>query len=177
MHPLEKFRYCPVCGSSHFIESSCKSKRCESCGFEYFINPSSANVAIIVNDKGELLVATRKREPAKGTLDLPGGFADMHETAEEGLRREVKEETGLEVTSVRYLFSMPNTYRYSNFDIPTLDMFYECRIKDFSVLTADDDIANCQWIAISDINPELFGLRSIRMGIEKWINNNSRLSV
>ena len=99
MHPLEKFRYCPSCGSSRFEENSEKSKICKSCGFEYFLNPSSANVAFIINAKGELLVERRKENPGKGTLDLPGGFSDISETAEEGVRREVKEETGLIVTN------------------------------------------------------------------------------
>ena len=52
MHVLEKFQYCPVCGSKHFVEQNEKSKRCESCGFEYFLNPSSAVAAFILNDKG-----------------------------------------------------------------------------------------------------------------------------
>jgi len=33
MHVLEKFQYCPVCGSKHFVEQNEKSKRCEVCGF------------------------------------------------------------------------------------------------------------------------------------------------
>lgn len=71
MHPLEKFKYCPVCGSKHFVENDEKSKKCENCGFVYYVNPSAATAAFILNDKNELLVLTRKKEPAKGTLDLP----------------------------------------------------------------------------------------------------------
>ena len=47
------------------------------------MNPSAANAAFIVNEREELLVVIRKKEPAKGTYDLPGGFADEEETAEE----------------------------------------------------------------------------------------------
>ena len=119
MHPLEKFEYCPMCGSHHFVENSKASKKCENCGFELFMNPSSANVAIITNSKGEILVERRRNEPAKGTLDLPGGFAELGETAEEGVAREVMEETGLKVTEAKYLFSLPNIYRYSRIDIHT----------------------------------------------------------
>lgn len=65
MDLLEKFGYCPVCGSSHFAKNSAKSKKCSNCGFEYFMNPASAVVAIITNDRGELLVERRKCEPAR----------------------------------------------------------------------------------------------------------------
>lgn len=169
MHSLDYFKYCPVCGSSHFDVNDKKSKRCDNCGFVYYLNPSASNVAFITNERGELLVERRKNEPAKGTLDLPGGFADMLETAEQGLRREVLEETGLEVIEQNYLFSLPNKYRYSNFDIPTLDLFYECKVKDCSTLKAGDDAAECMWVALDDIHTEQFGLRSVRQGLYDFI--------
>ena len=169
MHPLEKFRYCPSCGSTHFEACTEKSKKCRNCGFEYFLNPSSANVAFIVNKKGELLVERRKNEPAKGTLDLPGGFADLGETAEEGVRREVKEETGLTVTNCQYLFSQPNVYRYAGFDVHTLDLFFRCEVEDESQLQAMDDAAECFWLAPEDIHTEEFGLRSVRQGLYEFL--------
>ena len=95
-HPLEKFKFCPVCGSSHFEVNNFKSKKCQDCGFTYYANPCSATAAFIVNDKQEMLVVRRAKEPAKGTLDLPGGFVDMGETVEQGMRREIMEETGLD---------------------------------------------------------------------------------
>ena len=85
MHPLEKFNFCPACGSKHFEVNDNKSKKCRNCGFEYYLNPSAANVALILNKKNELLVLTRKENPGKGMLDLPGGFANIGETAEEGV--------------------------------------------------------------------------------------------
>lgn len=72
MHVLDKFAYCPVCGSKHFDINDEKSKRCANCGFEYYLNPSSAVAAFIMNENHELLVERRKRNPGKGTLDLPG---------------------------------------------------------------------------------------------------------
>ena len=79
-HPLSQFRYCPKCGSEHFDIHNEKSKQCKDCGFVYYFNPSSASVALILNKQNELLVCRRAKEPAKGTLDLPGGFIDMAET-------------------------------------------------------------------------------------------------
>ena len=60
MHVLEKFKYCPVCGSEHFEEQNAKSKCCENCGFEYYLNPSAAVAAFILNRKGELLVLPKE---------------------------------------------------------------------------------------------------------------------
>ena len=127
-HPLEKHLYCPLCGSPSFHTASFKSRKCGNCGFEMFMNPSSACVAVIVKD-GALLAVRRKYPPAEGTLDLPGGFADIGETAEESVSRELLEETGLRAESIHYLFSLPNLYHYSGIDIPTQDLFFACQVS------------------------------------------------
>lgn len=169
MHPLSLFKYCPKCGSNHFTENNEKSKRCADCGFVYYFNPSAATVAFILNGKGELLVCRRGKEPAKGTLDLSGGFLDLYETGEQGVAREVLEETGLEVTETTYLFSIPNTYEYSGFLVHTLDQFFLCRIKDDSCIKAMDDVSESFWIPLDQINPDDFGLDSIREGIKLFL--------
>ena len=175
MHPLEKFNYCPVCGKNHFEEQDKKSKKCADCGFEYYLNPSSAAAAFIFNDKKELLVLRRKHNPGKGMLDLPGGFADMHETIEETIKREIKEETALEITTSRYLFSIPNKYTYSNFDIPTLDAFFICTAKDTTALSADDDADECFWLPLTEIHTEQFALRSIRKALSMLLEQGCDL--
>ncbi len=146
---MEKFAYCPICGSKHFVIHSFKSKQCQDCGFVYFANPCAATAAFIMNGKGELLVVRRAKDPAKGTLDLPGGFVDMYETAEEGMRREIREETGLEVGKLEYLFSSP--------------------VDDDVVVKAADDAAECLWIALDKVRPEEFGLLSIRHSVERFL--------
>ncbi len=168
MHPLELIKYCPKCGSSHFDEHNEKAKKCRDCGFVYYFNSSAATVAFIMNDNDELLVCRRAKEPAKGTLDLSGGFIDMYETGEEGVAREVKEETGLTVTEARYMFSYPNTYLYSGFLVHTLDQFFMCKVADDSILQAMDDVADTFWVPVKDLQPELFGLDSIRKGVTRF---------
>lgn len=167
MHLLHQFKFCPKCGSSHFVENNIKSKRCETCGFVYYFNPSSSTIAIIINSNDELLVATRAHDPAKGTFDLPGGFVDMNETGEEAVIREVKEETGLHVSQAKYMFSIPNTYVYSGFEVHTLDLVYLCKVDDMRNMQAEDDVASLQFIKISELNPDLFGLRSVKEVIQE----------
>ena len=168
MHPLEKFSHCPACGSSRFGVNNVKSKKCAECGFTYYANPSSATAAFIVRD-GCLLVARRGKEPARGTCDLPGGFVDMDETAEQGLAREVREETGLEVTGAEYLFSIPNLYEYSGMTIHTLDMFFRVEVPADAEPQAGDDAAQLQWMPLDDVDPADFGLWSIRQAVGRFL--------
>lgn len=170
MHPLSQFSFCPKCGSNGFAENNIKSKKCGSCGFVYYFNSSASTVALIINDKNELLVATRAHEPVKGTLDLPGGFVDLDETGEEAMMREVKEETNLDVIDTKYLFSIPNRYIYSGFEVHTLDLVYLCKVGDINGLKAEDDVAKLQFIKIEDLDPDLFGLLSIKEIIRKIQN-------
>jgi len=166
-HPLSQFKYCPKCGSPKFEINNFKSKHCLACGFVYYFNPSSATVAVIINSKKEILVATRKNDPAKGTLDLPGGFVDMGETAEMAVIREVKEESDLNISFVQYLFSIPNKYLYAGFEVETTDLFFLCAIEDDEKFAPHDDVEKLQFISLKKIDPTQFGLQSIKEGIEK----------
>lgn len=169
MHPLELFKYCPKCGSPCFEVNNEKSKRCADCGFVYYFNSSAATVAFILNGKDELLVCRRAKDPMKGTLDLSGGFIDRFETGEEGVAREVLEETGLEVVKADYLFSLPNTYLYSDFLVHTLDQFFRCSVKSTNHVKAMDDVADSFWLPLDEINPDEFGLASVREGVKRFL--------
>lgn len=166
-HPFSIFHFCPVCGSPRFVVHNAKSKRCEACGFVYYANPQAATVGVVVNERGELLVVRRAKDPARGTLDLPGGFSDMGETSEEGVVRELREETGLTVSVRRFLFSLPNTYMFSGLLEHTMDMFYLLDVVGAAPARAADDAAEVLWLPLADLDPEAFGLNSIRRAIPK----------
>lgn len=167
MHPLIEFKYCPICASPNFLINNELSKKCGDCGFTYYHNPRAATVAVIVNEVGEIFVCRRAKEPAKGTLDLPGGFVDLNESAEQGVAREVMEELGLEVKGVKYLFSKPNIYPYSGIIIDTMDLFFLCKVDTSKPILAMDDVAEVIKVKLQDLNPDDFGLRSIREGLRE----------
>jgi ADP-ribose pyrophosphatase YjhB (NUDIX family) len=167
-HPLQLFAYCPKCGSGKFEINDEKSKKCTDCKFVYYFNASAAVVAFITDNDGRLLVCRRAKDPVKGTLDLPGGFIDLYETAEVAIAREVKEETNLEISESRYLFSIPNIYPYSGLSVHTVDMFFECKVKAYAEPQANDDVAECFFIPGNEVDSSLFGLPSIKKGIEVW---------
>lgn len=174
MSQRETFDYCPRCGADRLEAHGIKAQHCQRCGFTYYHNPSAA-VALLVRDlRGRLLVATRGKEPAKGTLDLPGGFVDKGETGEEAAQRELYEESGLQLPTEQfdYAFSLPNSYLYSDFLVPTLDLFYRVQLpSEMPSVQAMDDVAQLSWLAPAEIDPSRFGLTSIRQGIARYLSS------
>jgi hypothetical protein len=55
-------------------------------------------------------------------------------------------------------------------NIPTLDMFFECKLTDYSQLKPDDDVEECFFLPVREINPALFGLNSVRKAVEMFIS-------
>lgn len=170
-HPLESFEYCPRCGSHNFNIHDERSRRCSDCGLVYYANASASTAAIITNSKGEVLLTTRAFEPAKGMLDLPGGFVDMQETAEEALIRELKEELNIDAKRPEYLFSLPNEYNFSGITVHTLDLFFRVIVEDNIEIKAYDDVATAQFYDLKDVNIEDIGLESIKKAIKRVKND------
>jgi len=65
-------------------------------------NPAVATDALIKEGDG-IILARRTREPFKGKWCLPGGFVNYGERVEDAVKREVREETGLEVEPVKVI--------------------------------------------------------------------------
>lgn len=150
--PSEVFRFCPRCGSTGFLASSPKSFKCGDCGFHFFVNSAAAVVALIFNDKDEVLMTIRGLEPNKGTLDLPGGFVDPGESVEEALIREIKEELNLDITEFNFFVSFPNEYPFSGLTVYTTDLTFICKVKDLSQLKVADDVAGYKFMKVEHIN-------------------------
>ncbi|MBO4582040.1 MAG: NUDIX domain-containing protein [Bacteroidales bacterium] len=161
-HPSQALQFCPFCGSKNFIWDNVKSHTCLQCGNKLYVNAAGATIALIYNAEQELLFTTRKHQPAKGTLDLPGGFIDIGETAEQCVKREVKEELNLEVRECSYYTSLPNTYEYKGLTYFTIDMVFVCKVDDFSSLKAGDDAADCRFLPVAKVPLSDLGLNSVR---------------
>jgi mutator protein MutT len=167
-HPLKAFEFCPRCGSKQFNINDERSRHCTNCNLTYYANASASTAAIITNSKGEVLLTTRAFNPAKGMLDLPGGFVDINETAEEAIIRELKEELNINIQNPKYLFSLPNEYEFSGITVHTLDIFFKIEIDDNTIIKTDDDVASAQFYDLNNVNIENIGLQSIKTAIEKF---------
>lgn len=178
MHPLHVFAYCPRCGSHRFVENDSSSKRCEDCGFVYYLNPKASVAAFVMDGQSRLLVCRRAFEPSRGMLDLPGGFTECGETAEAAVARELSEEIGWAPREMKYLYSYPNIYRYSGFDVHTMDLFFLCRIGDeVETLKAHDDVESCFWLTREEIRPDDFAFSSIRQAVKRLLGEDKYWTV
>ena len=167
-HTLDTFKFCPKCGAKAFEINNEVSKKCLKCSFVYYSNPRGATVAIIRNEKGEILVTKRAKNPGIGMLDMPGGFIDEMESAEQAVAREVKEETGLELKAIKYILSRPNLYLYSEVLYRTIDLFFECQVDTFNLTREESEISELMWIKPEDFDLEEFAFESIKSGLKAY---------
>ncbi|MFQ6116467.1 MAG: NUDIX domain-containing protein [bacterium] len=130
------YKYCPKCGSDLVYKRVGENLRlvCKGCGFIFYQNPTPA-VGVILMKDDEILLVKRKYEPRAGFWSLPAGFLEWDENVEEAARREVKEETGLEI-ELDGLFGV-----YSGFDDPrnhVLLVVYRGQIRNGEIAAGDD---------------------------------------
>ena len=101
-------QFCGVCGAPMKLHTAI-SKRCENCGKEIWPQVAPAIIVRITRGADEVLMA-RARNFRGDFYGLIAGFVETGETLEEAVVREVREETGLEVSNIRYFDSQPWPY-------------------------------------------------------------------
>jgi NAD+ diphosphatase len=100
-----RHRFCPVCGESTRIALGGAMRICKDCQAEHF--PRTDPVAIAVVARGDRCLLGRSRGWPPGMFSALAGFVEQGETIEEAVRREVKEESSIEIGAVRYVRSQP----------------------------------------------------------------------
>ncbi len=162
------FKYCPSCGKADISFVGPKELRCRACSFTYFHNVA-VGVAAILECDGRIVLTRRAKEPGKGKLDLPGGFAEPQESAEEALAREVMEELKLDLKSVKYLGSWPNVYEYEGVVYQTCDLCFHSKIDALPTDCDKQEIAELLLIPPAEIPLDQVAFPSMRMFLTRFI--------
>ncbi len=166
------FSYCPRCGEKGFSPSRITGDpllpaghlECRQCGFEFFLNAAASTAVIMEREPGLLLMTRRLKDPAGGTLDLPGGFVDLQECAEDTVRREVWEECRLKIVrSVLVNKTYWNAYCFGGFTYHTLDLVFRCEIDSWdSLQSTDNEEVETLLVRKEKLALDLIGLDSVR---------------
>ena len=100
--------------------------------------------ALVVDDAGRMLLGRRAHDPDAGLWDTLGGFLDEGEHPLDGLRRELVEETGLEVEPGAFLGAYVDTYGDGPEATSVLNLVWEARIVSGEPSPADD-VSELRW--------------------------------
>lgn len=127
-------------------------------------------VGAVVVDGGRVLLVQRGGEPLRGHWTLPGGVLEVGETLAEGVAREVKEETGLEVEIVELVEILDRIHRQEGrvrFHYVLAD--YLCRVTGGELRAASDAdavrwVERAEWNSHSALNLDPITVRVIEKG-------------
>lgn len=117
-----------------------------------YINPViCVDVAIFNDDRSKLLLAKKKHEKK---LRFIGGHVDRGENLETTVRREVNEESGLEIGTIEYVGSFAiDDWRYKGENNNIVTTLFKTNVT-YGKETPNDDITHLEWVDIN-INPDL----------------------
>lgn len=178
------FTFCPSCRSGKIIFERGKVSRCPDCGFTYYHNTAAAVSCLISvpEDSGErIMFLVRGKEPAKGKLDLPGGFVDNGEGALESLCRELREElnwtppvrSGASPAQVFNFFaSFPNVYPYKNVVYHTCDLFFSLSapgLREQDLRLEEAEVSGVRFIKPAEIDFDEVAFDSVRRALRAFL--------
>lgn len=105
LHWHGRHPFCSVCGSRTAPEKGGWARRCGTCSAEHFPRVDPVVIMLAEHD-GRILVGRQHSWP-QGRYSALAGFIEPGETIEEAVIREIREEAGITVHSVRYIMSQP----------------------------------------------------------------------
>jgi 8-oxo-dGTP diphosphatase len=103
-----------------------------------------------VEQDGRVLLARRRYEPFAGKWDLPGGFLEEGEHPLDGIRRELREETGLTVEPDRFIGVWMDRYGSDDDARATLNLYWRAHVTG-GLVEAADDVAELGWFAPAEL--------------------------
>jgi len=131
---------------------------CPECSYVHFDDPKVAAV-VFVEHKRRVLLVRRSVNPGRGKWALPGGFVDYGEDPYQAAKREVLEETGLNVE----ITSLVNVRSNGGPIVIT----FTASTKNGDASPQDDADAVC-WFAADDPLPDL-AFESTRSMLSEWV--------
>ena len=151
MGELAAWRFCPRC-SAELGEDSAR-RECPRCGFVAYASSKPTASAVVVDD-GRVLLARRKHDPYANWWDLPGGFLEEGEHPLDALRRELREEAGVEIEPGRFLGVWMDRYGEAEDAPATINLYWTARIT-AGEPRPNDDVEELRWFGRDELPERL----------------------
>ncbi len=138
-------RHCGVCGAATAPAALHRAMACSACGHLVFPRVSPAVIVQVVRG-GRILLGRSHRHPP-GSYSVLAGFVDPGESLEDAVRREIAEESGVQVTNVRYFGSQPWPFPDS------LMVGFTAEWASGSPAPRDDELEDVAWFRAEALPP------------------------
>jgi 8-oxo-dGTP diphosphatase len=133
-----------------------------------YASSKSTAGALVEDVNGRVLLARRAKEPFKGRWDIPGGFLEAGEHPIDGLRRELLEETGLEVEPQEFLGVWMDRYGGESTAEATLNLYWTARVESGEARAADD-VDDLRWFEPGELPaPDELAFQNVPLVLAAW---------
>jgi len=143
LHWDRTHQFCGRCGSLTEPKKDERAKKCAQCGLINYPRVSPAIIVAVIKDS-EILLARSPRYQYS-FYSVLAGFIEPGETFEECVRREVREEVGIEVENIRYLASQPWPFPH------TLMVVFTADYAGGEITVDKDEITEARWFKADDL--------------------------
>jgi NAD+ diphosphatase len=158
-------RFCGRCATPTEPAPGERARRCPACGLLAFPRLAPAVITLIERD-GEALLARGRAFPMP-MYSCVAGFVEAGETLEEAVRREVREEVGVELADVRYIASQPWPFPHS------LMIGFEATWAAGDIVIDEREIVDAKWFRPDDLPTIPPGMSIARTLIDRWIERST----
>jgi ADP-ribose pyrophosphatase YjhB (NUDIX family) len=163
---VEEFRFCPACAAPLAPlptgHRDAGRPACPRGHFVHYDNPAVTTYALVAGSDGRYLALRRAHAPCAGEWDLPGGFVEAGEPPAGAVRREIAEETGLDVELLGVIGAYTSVYGETGRH--TVDIGYHARLaagQEAADIVLSDEKSEAAWFALDDFpSPAFAGERA-----------------
>ncbi|WP_150912688.1 NAD(+) diphosphatase [Marinobacter halotolerans] len=138
-------QFCGRCGSTTQSHPRERARWCEICSIPWY--PRLAPCIIVVIRRGDTLLLARSSRIKRHFFSLIAGFVEPGESIEAAVAREVKEETGLDVTGIRYQHSQPWPFPHQ------LMLGFFADYAGGELVLQEDELAEADWFRPGELPP------------------------
>ncbi|OPX99201.1 MAG: NADH pyrophosphatase [Syntrophorhabdus sp. PtaU1.Bin002] len=152
-------QYCSRCGTKNELKIGERAKICPACNALSF--PRISPAVIVLVERGRRVLLARASRFMRNWYSVLAGFVEPGETLEDVVRREVKEETGIDVKDIRYFGSQPWPFPDS------LMVAFTAKHAGGEIQVDGTEIVEAQWFEYDRL-PDIPGKISIARALIDW---------